>query len=489
MLLVEKVREFLKRPSDYPKVDNVPLDKITKELTNDDGLLAYTNFFDNGSNYYNYNNISQQENAQQQANKIFSYRMISTYPEVQDALEEIINEVIFTPSFKDMIIVDYNGENKKFQDLINEKIEKILKLLNIKKNAYEFVKRTYIDGQMNVHVTYDSNGLKSLKLLDPCYLIFDINKEVYRYIELNYKSIKTVKDIEIEELVHADFGLKDDKNLNLSYLEYALKTANQLKTLEDLLIPMRFSRSISRRVFNIDISDLPNSKAEAFMRKIQEQFKYKKFYNSDTGEVTNQQHITSLVEDYWFGNRNGNRGTTVDTIDETGNLGELGDILYFYKKLYKSMKVPTSRIPFTEENGGVFDYERSDLTNEDIKFFMFVNRVRLIYCEFIKDLLKRELIYTNVIKEDEWEILKYDINLYFSGENLFIERMMLASFSKKLTAFGEARDFAGKILPVEDIYKETFRFNDDEIKDILTRIQKESKNPLYKQFYQVEEEI
>ena len=284
--------------------------------------------------------------------------------------------------------------------------------------------------------------------------------------------------------MHIDFGKIDNKEgLILSYLERAIKPANMLKTLEDLLIPLRFSRSISRRVFNVDVSDLPTSKAEMAMKKIQEQFKYKKFLNTETGEVTNQQHITGMVEDYWFANRNGQKGTSVDTIDETGNLGELGDIMYFYKKLYRSLGIPTNRISTSDEDKN-FDYDSSQITKEDFKFYLFINRLRKIYIDMFVNILKRHVITKGIMSEDEFNQYQDKIKIFFVGENYYLERMKLANFEKRLNIYSSARDYSGTLFSVEYLYRNIFKFDDDEIKEMMTEIQKEKKNPLFKHLYE-----
>ena len=202
----------------------------------------------------------------------------------------------------------------------------------------------------------------SLKILDPIYLYYDYskNKWIYHkekdnnnfYNMNNRPSIldQNIYDTEFsrEEVVRIDSGIYEDKII-LSDLYPAVKTANMLQTLEEMLIPMRFSRSVSRRVFNIDVANMNAKKAEEFIKKLQDRFKYKKFYDVKSGTISNQQHIASLTEDYWFPNRNGTKGTTVDTIDETGNLGETGDLDYFRKKLYGALKVPTNRLLGSED--------------------------------------------------------------------------------------------------------------------------------------------
>ena len=252
---------------------------------------------------------------------------------------------------------------------------------------------------------------------------------------------------------------------------------------------MRFSRSISRRVFNVDIGDLPNKRGLEVMNEMQAKFKYKKFYNTESGEVTNQQHITSMVEDYWFANRSGGKGTTVETLDETGNLGELNDILYFYKKLYKSMKIPLSRISIDPDSDHSFNYESTETSKEDMKFFMFISRLRSVYCEALKEILKRECIYSGTIKDEkEWESIEDDIDIFFTNDNSFIEKMNLENFIKRVEIFGNLQEYNGKLFPIQKILKDIFRMDDDEIDENFKAIQKEEKDLKYAKFYASEEE-
>jgi hypothetical protein len=224
------------------------------------------------------------------------------------------------------------------------------------------------------------------------------------------------------------------------------------------------------------------------MNEMQMKFKYKKFYNTETGEVTNQQHITSMVEDYWFANRSGGKGTQVETLDETGNLGELGDIIYFYKKLYKSMKIPSSRISMDSDSDGVFNYESTETSKEDLKFFMFISRLRIVYSEVLKEILKRECIYSGVIKDiKEWESIEDDIDVFFTNDNTFIEKMNLENFIKRVDIFNNLSEHQGKLFPVEKILKDIFKMDDEEIKNNFNAIEKEKKNPLYKKFYETDD--
>lgn len=502
MWITEQIKKtFLKQPKEYlDYYRDISPQKIQNVLTQDDSFLNGTVFFDA---YFNagYNAYDKQTTSQRQADKIEIYRQIAEYPEVSDAIDEIVNEIIYTPEFKDVVQLKFNGESKNFEKIFQEKFEKIYRLLNLNKNFYRIVRDSYIDGQLNLKVSYSENkknGITNVTYLDPKYLAWNGKDEVYEYIDgiTLFNQMYYSKDdkpvvykYKIDEIVHQNFGLtSSDGKVFYSYLENAIKPANMLKTLEDLLIPLRFNRSVSRRIFNVDISDLPSSKAEAFMRKIQEQFKYKKFYNSDTGEVTNQQHITSLIEDYWFGNRSGAKGTQVELLDERGALGEMDDILYFYKKLYKSLKIPSNRISINQEADQTFDYESTQTSREDVKFYSFVDRLRDVYSNVFIDLLKREMVYSGIVKESEFNKLKENIEIFYPGQNMFVERMKLNNFMKRLESFSQARDFGANILPVKTLYEEIFKMDEKEINKTLEDINKERKNPLMKTFYPSEEE-
>lgn len=492
-MLTEVIKNFLKPRTQAELSSVVQPDKVLNDLGSDSYIN--TGFFDTGSNQNQlFMTNDDTDKLMKQKEKILKYRQVAMIPDVNDGIDEIVNEIIFNFSNDLPIKVKVNQENEKIKQKIEESFTKICLKLNLRKNLYNIVKQSYIDGQLIAHVSFDKkkeNGINSIKTIDPCMFSYDFKSNTYKYSE-NRSSYYSQEDSNFtyspEEIIIEDFGLYAD-GLNLSYLEYSIKPANVLRTLEDLLVPMRFSRSISRRVFNVDVGDLPTKRAEEVMQDYQNKFRYKNFYNTETGEVSKMQHITSMVEDYWFSNRSGGRGTTVDTIDETGNLGELKDIMYFYKKLYKSMKIPLSRISMDDEADHGFDYESSQTSKEDIKFFMHISRLRLVYESLLKELLKRELIYTGAFSEADYEEIKDDIEIFFVHNNLFIEKMELDNWTKRIELFANLQEQAGKLLPVEDILKQVFKLSDKEIEDTFKKIQKEEKNPLYAKFYEKPEDM
>lgn len=492
MLITEMVKSFLKQPEKEENIStNVSHDNTLMDLSDNDMYPNTGSFFDDEFNGL-FGHRDNSDIIQKQKEKIMRYRQLAMQPDVISAIDEIVNEIVFSVDDKIPVKIDINEENDKLVQAISEKFNKVVSLMNLRRNFFQIVKRSYIDGQIILNTAYDSkntkDGIKSIKMIEPCMLYFDTKERVYKYMN-DTTALKNTNDnvisYSIEEIVREDFGLYDG-NINLSYLEYGLKTANMLKTLEDLLIPLRFSRSISRRVFNVDIGDLPSKRGAEVMRDYQNKFKYKKFYNNETGEVSNQQHITSMVEDYWFSNRSGGKGTQVDLLDESGNLGELGDILYFQKKLYKSLKIPTSRINKDEENE--FDYDSTRVTREDMKFFMLITRLRQVYSSLLKEVLKREVISTGIMTINEWEEKERHIDIVFVNENKFIEKMKLDNFMSKLDIYATASEYQGKLFSANTILRDVFKFTDEEIEEEFKKIQKEEKDPLYSKFYSEDED-
>lgn len=493
MQLNEIVKSFLKQPErNDQESSSVRKDNTLLDMSND--LYPTGSFFDTdnvSSNLFRDYDVT--DILFKQKEKIMKYRQLELSTDISDAIDEIVNEIIFVYDDKMPLRIDIEEENENLIKAITEKFEKIMKLMNIKRNLFQIVKRGYIDGQLIGHCAFDKNntknGIKSIKLIEPSMFYFDIKDNCFKYLIDNKSFINHQLEnsqYSIEEIVREDFGLYDNKII-LSYLEYAIKPANILKTLEDLLIPMRFSRSISRRVFNVDIGDLPNKRGNEVMQEYQAKFKYKKFYNNETGEVSNQQHITSMVEDYWFSNRSGGKGTTVDVLDESGNLGELGDILYFNRKVYKAMRIPNSRINTDPDSDHDFDYDSTRVSKDDMKFFMFISRLRQVYSSFFKEILKREVIACSIMTEQEWEDRENSISISFVNENQFIQKLKLENFMRQFEIFSSTQESQGKLFSIRKLLKDIFKFSDEEIENELKEIQKEEKNKLFSKFYQKEE--
>lgn len=431
------------------------------------------------------------------------YRTLAKNPDVNNAIDMIINEMVFTIEDEEFKI-NIDEENNTIKDRIGEVFRKIQVTLNTSENLHQICRQAYIDGQLNIALTFDENkkqdGIKAAKIIEPQGLYFDKDNRIWKYTAQDKAdSLYEVPDVNdsadetytVDELVHVDFGLHSKVTVsegqkgtvNLSYLENAFKAANALNTLENLLIPMRYSRSVSRRMFNIDVADLPPKKAKELMDKIRAEFKYKKTYDAESGLIKNMMGTQPLVEDYWMSNRSGARGTTVDTMDEKGGLMDMDDIIYTTKKLFSSLKIPSSRNPYIDENGGDFSFDTQDTSNEDISFYLHVDRLRIPIVKMYKEILKREIISTGVMKESEWAKYKDKIKIEFTSKSIFLENMEKDLFIKSIDNWSQIKEEVGVIVSFEDAIATVFGRSNDQLKEQMEKIKGETNNSLYSPFY------
>lgn len=492
--LTEKVRSFFKPHKSKKMSSTVNPKNVINNLSDENGFLRLTDFFDyqEENPFVNYTDITQEELVLKQMMKIKNYRACAMQPEVSNAIDIIANEIIFAyEGFP--LKLNVSIDNDALIEAMQKAFDKIVTLGNFDKNLFEVVKKAYIDGQLVIHCQYDKSsskkGIQKLRQIEPCGLYFDYKERIWKYIENSPNAIyfnqMENETYSPEEIVRMDFGLYEDNWLCLSYLEYSTKLANMLKSLEDMLIPLRFSRSISRRVFKVDVGKLPHKQAEEYMKKIQEKFKYKKFYNNETGEISNQQHITSMVEDYWFSNRGGDRGVEVDTIDESANLGELDDILYLNRKLYRSMHIPMSHLNIDTDADHDFSIDATETTQEDLQFMCFISRLRKVYAQLFKDLLKREVVSTKIMTEEEWNRYNNDITVDFTNENLFIEKMKVQLLNDKIEAWESIKEIGGTVMPFKELMKRTFGLTENQIQENLDAIEEEKKSGKFNIFYEL----
>jgi hypothetical protein len=492
-LLLEMLEKpFLAEPEEFDNLSSNPTPEQIEHSLED---IIPVGFLDTGdTSMYSGQGSKKQKQTQLQNELIKTYRRIAASAEVSDAINEIVDEAIFSPGSEDIINMDFGKDiPQEVKDKFVEELKEITQRIKLPKNIYSMFLTFYIDGQLNIHCAYDDldlgGGIKKLNILSPFGLNFNYTKNRWEYVDLSYTNNQFAapqenkeKFFDREEIIRIDSGIYNENTI-LSNLHTAIKPANQLSTLEDMLVPMRFTRSVSRRVFNVDVSNLNNKKAEEVMNKNQAKFKYKKFYDLKTGTISNQQHVSSLTEDYWFPNRGGEKGTTVDTIDETGNLGELGDVLYFKRKLYTTLKVPISRINDEGETNAEFSFDDSSVNREELKFFNFISRLRNQFLELFYELLKRQVIVKGIATEDEWEELLPEMRIKFTAENQFFKKMERENLTEALNQFNDIEELIGKYFSYEYVFKKVFKFSDEEIQEVAEQIAKEQKDPLYARFY------
>ena len=497
MMLFERLKGFIapKAETEHPS-SLVNPDNIISHM-DDDNLHIYGSKYWDGTGFYSFGtgNKTEEEVIQMQAQRIKMYRGIAADIEVSRAIDEIVNEIIFSLDDEIPLKLTITEENAKLSDAITESFNGIMDKMDIKHSLYDIIKKVFIDGQAVVWCQYDENnpklGIQDILLIDPTFFYWDQKDKIYKYSIFNdrtnlYCNVDPKKEeYSREEIVRVDFGLYQD-HLCLSYIDAAMKPANQLRQLEDMLILMRFSRSVSRRVFNVDIGDLSAKRGQEVVNEMIAKFKYGKYYDSETGEIHQQGRNVGLVEDYWFCNRSGGRGTTVDLLNEKETLGDIEDVLYFVKKLYRALHIPSNRIIGNPDGDSIFDYETTSTSKEDVAFFMFISRLKMVYTQLFKEILRRDIVARNIISDKDWPTIKNRIQISFANENIFVEKMQLANFNSSIDIYNNVSETQGRLFSVSTIMRNVFRMSDEEIEEELDKIEAEKKNPKFKAFYESE---
>lgn len=383
-------------------------------------------------------------------NLILKWREIAEDPEVELAIEEIINEAIVYENFEETLKIDLaNIElSKKIKDKIIESFYKILNLLDFKNKGEEIFRQWFIDGVLNVECVYDnnkiSNGIVDLKILEP-FGIYNIIEDGVKYyvIDENYflKNFSSNKSKAIrlseEQLIYVPSGLWNaKKTFPLSYLSRIYRILNQLNLIENSIVIFRLTKSTEKRVFYVDVGNLPKSKAEEYVRGLITKYRQKKIYNLDEGTIENRPRSISLLEDFWFPVTSSGRGTKVENLPATQLGAEIVDAEYFLRKLYRAMKIPITR-RFSEDAriqiGGSDEYEK-----EEIKFYKFILKLRRKFLLLFKEALKRDLISKNIFSIEEWNFLEDKINFIFLNNNDYENIKRILSFNRKFEAVRNA---------------------------------------------------
>jgi len=431
-------------------------------------------------------------------NLIRRYRQMALQPEVDSAIEDITNEAIV--SDKDDSPVEIELSNLEASDSIKKSIrnefDHIKKLLDIDKAAHQIFRRWFIDGRMFYHKVVDledpSKGILELRWIDPLkikklrivekppmdadqFMKYDYGKttEFYIYNEKGVNNTNQGIKIADDAIAYITSGVKDQgKNIVLSYLHKAIKYLNQLRMLEDSIVIYRLSRAPERRIFYIDVGNLPKIKAEQYLRDVMSRYRNKLVYDSNTGEIRDDKKHMSMLEDFWLPRREGGRGTEITTLPGGQNLGELTDIKYFQTQLYKALNVPPSRL----ESDKSFDLGKSEEINRDeIKFTKFVGRLRKKFSDLFHDLLKTQLILKGVITPDDWEDMKEHIQYDYLYDNHFSELKDLEMLQKKMEVLNELDLYVGKYFSQDYVMRQLLQFTEQEIVEMREQIDSEIK--------------
>ena len=444
------------------------------------------------------------------------YREMALHPECDSAIEDIVNEAIVADSHDSPVEVELSNLNASdgIKKKIREEFKYIKELLDFDAKAHEIYRNWYIDGRLYYHKVIDlknpQNGLEELRYIDAMKMRYvrkqrkdekdkmgmalvprSDNPEDFEFPEMDeffiynpkasypvgspaamggMAGIKMTKD----SIAYATSGLVDrNKGSVLSYLHKAIKSLNQLRMIEDSLVIYRLSRAPERRIFYIDVGNLPKVKAEQYLRDVMMRYRNKLVYDAATGEVRDDKKYMAMLEDFWLPRREGGRGTEISTLPGGQNLGEITDIEYFKKKLYRSLNVPPSRM---EGEGGFNLGRSSEILRDEVKFSKFVARLRKRFANLFNDLLKTQLLLKNVVTPEDWEAMREHIQYDFLYDNHFTELKEAELANERLALLGATEPYIGKYYSQDWVRRNVLRQTDEEIREQDELIEKEIKD-------------
>ena len=443
------------------------------------------------------------------------YREMALHPEVDSAIEDIVNEAIVSDSNDTPVQIDLDNLNASdgIKKSVREEFKTILDLLDFDKKAHEIYRNWYVDGRLFYHKVIDlknpQEGIQELRYIDamkiryirqvkkekkdPNNLLRNPNKdnpmdfefpEIEEYFSYNpklqyptgtsgYASQASNKGIKIskDSITYCSSGLVDrNKGSTLSYLHKAIKSLNQLRMIEDSLVIYRLSRAPERRIFYIDVGNLPKVKAEQYLRDVMMRYRNKLVYDANTGEIRDDKKYMSMLEDFWLPRREGGRGTEISTLPGGQNLGEITDIEYFKKKLYRSLNVPPSRM---DGEGGFNLGRSSEILRDELKFTKFVARLRKRFSNMFNDMLKTQLILKNIITPEDWDKMSEHIQYDFLYDNHFSELKDAELMNERLALAQVAEPYVGKYYSQDYVRRKILRQTDEEILEQDRLIEKE----------------
>ena len=428
---------------------------------------------------------------------ITRYREMSMQPELETAVDEIVNEAIVMEDSGES--VDINLDEVKLPDNVKIKIkqefETVLRLLNFGNMGHDIFRRWYIDGRLFYHVVIDelspADGIKELRYIDPRRIrkIREIQKT--RDPKTGMEIIKTQKEyflynergvigahsnmgakIAIDSVVNVNSGLMDAKRaMVLSYLHKAIKPLNQLRMIEDATVIYRLSRAPERRIFYIDVGNMPTIKAEQYLRDIMVKYRNKLVYDSTTGEIRDDRKHLSMLEDFWLPRREGGKGTEITTLPGGQNLGELEDVKYFEKKLYKSLGVPISRL---EQQTGFSLGRTTEITRDELKFTKFVQRLRNKFSTMFDDMLRVQLVLKRICTDEEFKEIKENIWYDFKKDNNFTELKEAELLQSRLGILQIVDPYVGRYYSMSWVKKNVLHLDEEEIQEMQAEMDQEN---------------
>ena len=461
---------------------------------NDDGALTITS----AAYYGTY--VDLDGTAKNEVELISRYREMAMQPEIESAIDDIVNEAICQDDDGKniQIIMDDLQVADKIKKAIKTEFGNIIRMLNYNNMAQDIFRRYYVDGRMYYHIIIDREkpveGIKELRYIDPRKLrkVREIKKKkdertgveamhvINEYYIYNDKVVTGSSSnfgpvgvrITTDSIISVVSGLMDSRRaVVLSYLHKAIKPLNQLRMIEDATVIYRISRAPERRIFYIDVGNLPKLKAEQYLRDIMVKYKNKLVYDANTGEVRDDRKFLSMMEDFWLPRREGGKGTEISTLPGGQNLGELEDVKYFEKKLYKALNVPVSRL--NPENTGFTLGRTSEITRDELKFAKFVDRLRNKFAEMFDQALRVQCVLKGICTAEEWDEFKEHIYYDFIKDNNFTELKDAELMKERLGLLAAVDPYTGRYYSQAWIQRNVLRMNDDQIKEMQAEIDEE----------------
>ena len=433
--------------------------------------------------------------AKSEAELVTRYREMSMQPECDSAVEDIVNEAIVMDDEAPVeIVLDNLKQPNSVKNKIREEFDTVLAMLDFSNRAYDIFRRFYVDGRLYHHIIINDkdprDGIKELRYIDPRKIrkvrekvkskdprtgAVIYNKEQKEYYLYNPKGITSsaTQGIKIakDSISHVHSGLMDSRNnMVLGYLHKAVKSLNQLRMLEDATVIYRLARAPERRIFYIDVGNLPKMKAEQYLRDMMVKHKNKLVYDASTGEVRDDRKFMTMLEDFWLPRRDGGRGTEITTLPGGQNLGEMEDVDYFRRKLYKSLNVPVTRM----EADNQFNLGRaSEITRDEIKFNKFIKRLRNRFSHLFNGLLEIQLVLKGVLSRSDWEEMRNNIHYNFKEDNYFSELKNSEIMTERLRIAGEVDPLVGKYYSMKWVRENVLHMTEEEISEIDSEIEAE----------------
>ena len=467
--------------------------------TMDDGAVTITS----NAHYGTY--VDLEGSVRNEIELVTRYREMSNHPELEMAIDDIVNEAISHNETGKVvsIVLDKLKQPESIKKKIIEEFDTIQRMLNFSNLADDLFKRWYIDGRLNYHVVVNEKnpkeGIQELRYIDPRKIrkVREVKKgrdpktgasiinSIAEYYVYNDKgqttqtytsNINAGLRIAPESIINVNSGLMDAKNtFVISYLHKAIKPLNQLRMIEDAIVIYRLSRAPERRIFYIDVGNLPKGKAEQYLRDIMVKYRNKMVYDAQTGELRDDRKHMSMLEDFWLPRREGGKGTEITTLPAGQNLGELEDVKYFRQKLLNSLNVPISRLE--PQQGGMIGIGRTtEVTRDEVKFAKFIQRLRNKFSTVFDQALRIQLVLKGICTTDEWEIFKEDIYFDFLKDNNFTELRDAELLRERVTLLQTVDPYIGRYYSANWVRKNILQMDDELIEQMDAEIAKEDKD-------------